>query len=394
MPNPAWKPRFLYAVCQRGAEAVLKRELARQQPTMQPAFSRPGFVTFKLAEPCAEPQRFSLVSTFARTWGFSLGNVSGTHLRILASALWQLPEVLQLLAAPQLTAAPLKAIHVWQRDLALPGQRGFEPGPTPLAEEVRQALFRTAPIESLRQEQGHYGQPAPRNRWVLDVVLVEPDTWWIGCHLATNRLARYAGGVLPVTLPAEAVSRAYLKSAEALRWAVLPVARGDRCIELGCAPGGSSQALLDRGLLVTGVDPGEVDPIVTEHPRFQHLRKRSAELSHRQLKGIQWLVADINATPNYTLDAVEAIVMHPQASIRGLLLTLKLSNWHLADDLPQYVERVRSWGYLDVRTRQLAHNRLELCLAALRSRKQRRVRRSTRRHRRQDPAHASIRGPH
>jgi 23S rRNA (cytidine2498-2'-O)-methyltransferase len=372
----------------------MKRELAQQQIGMQPAFSRPGFVTFKRAEPCPEPQHFSLVSTFARAWGFSLGSVSGTHMQTLAHQVWQLPEVHRLLAAPQLTAAPLKAIHAWQRDSARPGQRGFEPGPTPLAEEVRQALCQAAPLESLSQQPSRPQQPAPRNRWVLDVVLVEPNTWWIGCHLASNRLARYAGGVLPVTLPPEAVSRAYLKMAEALRWSALPITRGDRCIELGCAPGGSSQALLDRGLLVTGVDPAAVDPVVAEHPRFKHLRKRSAELSHRQFKGIQWLVADINATPNYTLDAVEAIVTHPQASIRGLLLTLKFSDWHLADDLPLYIERVRGWGYQDVRTRQLAHNRQELCLAALRSRKQRRIRRSTRLHLRPDPAHASIRGPH
>jgi 23S rRNA (cytidine2498-2'-O)-methyltransferase len=394
MTDTPWKPRFLYAVCQRGAEAVLKRELARRQPGLRPAFSRPGFVTFKLAEPCAQPQRFSLMSTFARAWGFSLGNVSGTHMLTLARQVWQLPEVLQLLAAPQLTSAPLKAIHVWQRDLAIPGQRGFEPGPTPLALEVQQSLAQASPIGSFRQERSHLQQPAPRNRWVLDVVLVEPDTWWIGCHLAANRLARYAGGVLPVNLPPEAVSRAYLKMAEALRWSVLPVARGDRCVELGCAPGGGSQALLNRGLLVTGVDPAEVAPVVADHPRFHHLRKRSVDLSRRQFKGIQWLMADINATPNYTLDAVEAIVTHPQVSIRGMLLTLKFSEWHLADSLPQYVERVQIWGYQDVRTRQLAHNRQELCLAALRSRKQRRLRRPARSHLRQDPAHARPQGPH
>jgi len=112
MTHSAWKPRFLYTVCQRGAESALKRELAQRLPGMQPAFSRPGFVTFKQAEPCPRPQQFSLVSTFARTWGFSLGNVSGTPLRTLARQAWQLPEVLQLCAAPQLIAAPLKAIHV------------------------------------------------------------------------------------------------------------------------------------------------------------------------------------------------------------------------------------------------------------------------------------------
>jgi len=394
MPDLAWKPRFLYTVCQRGAEAALKRELARRMPGIHPAFSRPGFVTFKCDKPFVEPQHFSLESTFARAWGFSLGNVSGEHLLPLARDLWKLPELLQVLASPQLAAAPLKALHVWQRDSAIPGQRGFEPGPTPLSEEVRKTLFRTAPIESLQKEPGHLQQPAPRNRWVLDVVLVEPGTWWVGCHLATTRLARYAGGVLPVTQPSEAISRAYLKMAEALRWSVLPVARGDRCLELGCAPGGSSQALLDRGLSVTGVDPAEVAPIVLEQAQFQHLRKRCAELSRRQLKGIQWLMADINATPNYTLDVVETVVTHPQTAIRGLLLTLKLSDWHLADHLTQYVQRVRSWGYQDVRTRQLAHNRQELCLAALRSRKQRRLRRPSRRQLRHDPAHASTQGPH
>lgn len=394
MTDTPWKPRFLYAVCQRGAEAALKRELAHQRTGMQPAFSRPGFVTFKQAEPCAEPEKFSLVSTFARAWGFSLGNVSGTHLQPLAKEVWELPEVAQLLASPQLTAAPLKTIHVWQRDHAIPGQHGFEPGITPLAEEVHRTLAQASPIESLRHELNHLQQPAARNRWVLDVVLVEPGKWWIGCHPATHRLARYPGGVLPVTMPPQAVSRAYLKMAEALRWSALPILRGDRCVELGCAPGGCSQALLDRGFYVTGVDPAEVDPIVAEHPQFIHLRKRSTHLSSRQLKGAQWLMADINATPNYTLDAVEAIVKHPQVSIRGLLLTLKLSDWHLADNLAQYTERVRSWGYRDVRTRQLAYNRQELCLAALRSRKQRRLRRSTRRQVRQDSAHASTRGPH
>jgi 23S rRNA (cytidine2498-2'-O)-methyltransferase len=394
MTDTPWQPRFLYAVCQRGAEATLKRELANQQTGMQPAFSRPGFVTFKQAKSCLEPEKFSLTSTFARAWGFSLGNVSGTHLLPLAKEVWQLPEVAQLLAAPQLVTAPLKTIHVWQRDLAIPGRRGFEPGITPLAEEIHRTLSQVSPIESLRHEINHLQQPAARNRWVLDVVLVEPGTWWIGCHLATHRLARYPGGVLPVTMPPQAVSRAYLKLTEALRWSSLPVARGDRCVDLGCAPGGCSQALLDRGLHVIGVDPAEVDPIVTEHPRFIHLRKRSTHLAGRQLKRCQWLMADINATPNYTLDAVEAIVTHSQVSIRGMLLTLKLSDWHLADSLPQYIERVRSWGYQDIRARQLAHNGQELCLAALRSRKQRRLRRSGRRQVRQDSAHASVRGPH
>ena len=85
----------------------------------------------------------------------------------------------------------------------------------------------------------------------------------------------------------------------------------------------------------------------------------------REFRKIRWLTADMNVAPNYTLDAIEAIVTHPKISIRGLLLTLKLPDWELAEEVPQYVERVRSWGYNLVRVRQLVHNRQEICLAAL-----------------------------
>jgi 23S rRNA (cytidine2498-2'-O)-methyltransferase len=55
-------------------------------------------------------------------------------------------------------------------------------------------------------------------------------------------------------------------------------------------------------------------------------------------------------------------------SIRGLLLTLKLLEWELAEQIPDYLERIRSWGYPQVRARQLAHNRQEICVLALKTR--------------------------
>jgi 23S rRNA (cytidine2498-2'-O)-methyltransferase len=74
----------------------------------------------------------------------------------------------------------------------------------------------------------------------------------------------------------------------------------------------------------------------------------------------------MNVAPRYTLDTVEAIVTHREVNIRGLLLTLKLLDWDLAERIPEYLERIRSWGYAQVRARQLAHNRQEICVTALR----------------------------
>jgi 23S rRNA (cytidine2498-2'-O)-methyltransferase len=83
---------------------------------------------------------------------------------------------------------------------------------------------------------------------------------------------------------------------------------------------------------------------------------------------VKWLFADSNVTPPQALDSVEAIVTHQEIRVRGMLLTLKLVDWQLAGSIPDYVQRVHSWGFDDVRTRQLAFNRREFCLAALKSR--------------------------
>lgn len=180
---------------------------------------------------------------------------------------------------------------------------------------------------------------------------------------------------MPLALPDYAVSRAYLKTREALDWARPPVARGDVCAELGCAPGGSSQALLDRGLVVLGIDPADVDEAVTADPNFTHIRKRARDMKRRDFRDVKWLFADMNVAPSYTLDAVEDIVKHPAVHVRGLILTLKLLDWGHAAELPECVDRVQAWGFRDVRLRQLASGGREVCLVALKSRAQRRIRR-------------------
>lgn len=382
--NTTWPPQFAFAVCQCGAEPTLKAQVVGRLSDAHPAFSRPGFVTFKLDAPCAEPEKFQLPSAFARMFGFCLGKVQGDRLQAMAAEAWALPAVEQLL-----TTVPLDDLHVWQRDTAVPGDHDFEPGVTALSVEAEQALRELAPLEKLRLVATELRNPSRRNRWVLDVVLVEPGEWWVGCHRTTRRFDCWPGGVPQLELPDYAVSRAYLKMTEALEWSALPMAVGDTCMELGCAPGGASQALLDCGLKVIGVDPAEVDPEVLAHPHFNHVRRRTHEVPRKLLKGVQWLAADMNVAPGYTLDAVEAFVKHRDASVRGLVLTLKLADWKLAEQLPEYLERIRSWGYRDVRTRQLAFNRQEICVVALRSRGQRRVVRQSRQRRRNDGSHAS-----
>ena len=344
--------RFLFAACQPGSEAALKSDIARRSPGLRFAFSRPGFVTFSVAEDTSPMLR----SPFARTWGHSLGKVTGADTTELARGLWTA-------VATRLKANGLERfqhLHVWQRGAALPGDEGFDAtveNPVHVAGADLLAQ-RPSSISSLS-----LNTEVPAGESVLDCVLVEPGEWWIGWHRAESPETRWPGGV-PLLVPAAVISRAYLKLEEALRWSELPIRAGDRCVEIGSAPGGSCAALLERGCFVTGIDPAEMDASVLANPRFTHLRTRARDVPRSVFRDARWLMSDSNVAPKHTLDTVEAIVTAPDVRLEGLVLTLKLTDPKLTAQLPAFHKRIRGWGYEHVRARQLAFNRQEVCVVA------------------------------
>src|SRR5262245_4195862 len=124
--------RFLFAATQAGAERALKNEIAREHPELRFAFSRPGFVTFRL--PDAPPRGEGVLrGVFARTWGYSLGKVGGADDVQLAGEASRL-------AAEQLPDEPLRHVHAWPRDRALPGDEGYDGAPDELARTVGAVL--------------------------------------------------------------------------------------------------------------------------------------------------------------------------------------------------------------------------------------------------------------
>ena len=348
--------RFLFAATQAGAERSLKNEIAREHPTLRFAFSRPGFVTFRLADDGAAAQDPSLHSVFARTWGYSLGKALGQDHAALARAAWQVVKE----RWPNNASHDLRHLHVWQRGRSLPGDEGYDAESAELERAAGAALLEQRPTND---------SPAPAlnavaaaGELVLDCALVERDEWWVGWHRADSPETRWPGGVPPIALPERLVSRAYLKIVEALQWSELPVAADDRCVEIGSAPGGSCLALLERGLLVTGIDPAAMDAAVLAHPNFTHLRARAKDVKRSVFRDCRWLVMDANVAPNYTLDTLDALLTQAGVRPQGLVLTLKLTDSKLAEQLPAVAERIRRHGYRRVRMHQLAFNRQEVCV--------------------------------
>ena len=342
---------FIFVVCQNGAESAAKKEIATAHPNLRLAFSRPGFITFKVDPANPLPNRFTLRSTLARTYGWSIGKVSGLEAGQMAE---------EVIANAKLAAC--QHVHVWQRDPSLPGQKGFEPGVSALAKEVGNTISEKLAESDRKLPVNHV---AKADELIFDVVMVEPGEWWLGYHAATTMAGRWPGGTPLVDTSIEMASRAYLKAREALLWSGIKIHPGDQCAEIGSSPGGCCQLLLELGAKVIGIDPAEMEPELLKDENFTHLRRRGHEVKKRDLKDVKWLFADMSMVPNYTLDTVSEIVSHPSVDVKGIVLTLKLTDWKLVDDIPGLLKRVRELGFSVVKSRQLAFNRREFCLVAV-----------------------------
>lgn len=315
--------RYVFATCQVGVERWLKAEVARTRPDLRPAFGRPGLVTW-VADSEQEPD-VEIDAVFARVWGTSLGR--GEE----AAAL--LPDGARL--------------HVFARD---PEERTG-------VESARGALGARFAREA-RPEIGDL---------VADVIVAAGEPWLVGVH--RHRAGRWAvpGGLPDVVVPEDAPSRAYAKIEEAIAWAGLDVRAGQVALEIGASPGGAVYALARRGLEVWGADPGELDPVVRALPNVHHLHVKVGALRWEDLPPrVDWLLVDVHLAPRVALHAIQRFMPQLKAHLRGAVLTLKLNDQTIVDDLPAILERVRALGFADVRATHLPSNRREVCCVAVR----------------------------
>lgn len=342
---------FVFTCCQVGAEAALKKELAREHPGLRFAYSRPGFVTFKQEDGTPVAPDFELRSVFARSYGLSCGKTTADAAPIL--------ELARELARAQGGRKP--KLHVWERDQHFPGEEplGFVQGAW--ANEATEAILAADRAHELDRT----STPADEEL-VLDVVAVEGGEWWYGFHRHSAAHAPWPGGKPRITLPDEAPSRAYIKLEEAIQWARAPLKAGDIAVEIGSAPGGASYALLERGLKIVGIDPAEMDPRVLASPSFKHIRKPVAQVLREDLpRSVEWLLLDMNVEPRISLFAVDRLAVRMSDTLLGVFLTVKLNQWHIADEIPSMLEHVRAMGMVKARATQLPSNRQEIMIHGL-----------------------------
>src|SRR5262249_9002741 len=133
-------PSFIFVTSQVGAEPALKQEVAREWPGLRLAFSRPGFLTFKIAPGKKLPDDFGEKLVFSRASGICLGKVTGMSPEERADLVWNLVGDL-----------PVSWLHVWPRDRYAAGYHDYEPGMTAEAVEAERTIRERVPAKLAQQ---------------------------------------------------------------------------------------------------------------------------------------------------------------------------------------------------------------------------------------------------
>jgi 23S rRNA (cytidine2498-2'-O)-methyltransferase len=307
---------------------------------------------------------------------------SGAALLELAPAVWlaSAPGRFSEVAAALRSAVFLRHACPVQREVALPPSP--EPGPE-VASALLPALLAALPrragpppqlqvrllpgappwrppalLQALRSALAAAGVPTTgaRSAFVLSVV-VTAGRAAVGGAPADAQLSPWPGGVARLRARPGEVSRSARKLEEALEVFGVPLPPGGRAVDLGAAPGGWACLLLQAGLAVTAVDPGDLAPAVAGHPALTHLR--GSALSVPLPPGpFDLLAADLSWDPVRAADAAARFRPLLRPGAPGIF-TVKFFGRPPLQAVAAARRRLEAGGFTVLAVRHLHHDREE-----------------------------------
>jgi 23S rRNA (cytidine2498-2'-O)-methyltransferase len=335
---------FVFATCCPDSNDWLKREVARAHPLFRLAFSRPGFVSWKVPTLASQLELQSLVATAA---GWGVGQV-----REFAGVV---TKVLEL--ATTLQGACVHVYSVAQED---PGEAVAS------SEAALRSHFEERGVQLPINTRARLQQP------VIDVILLGPSEWFVGWHRQRADKFDGPGGVRAQPKDENSPSRAYSKVAELLSLGELSVRAGNTVVELGSAPGGGTLFLLKHGARVWAIDPAPLAPEVvafagTRGDVLTQLQLAAGDVSRQQLpKRVDYLVSDVNLAPTVSLRYLERLCALVGGPKRGILVNFKINDQKAEAMLSTVISNTRAlgqrWGLTQLRVAQLPSHRKEIGL--------------------------------
>ncbi len=268
----------------------------------------------------------------------------GAWALLLAEAVDSLPEDRwwQLHVAPHYGVQ--REVRMGARARHTASRRGHLPkaldGPTGEGSSVsahagaqRCSLIRQSLLERLRERRRHrwrHLRPGPEpfgsEDSLVQLLLTSPTAGWLSVSQAPEpwQLRRWVSpfpnGDIPVASDRSAPSRAFAKLVEAELRFGRRIAPGEICVDLGASPGGWTWVARQRGASVVAVDRSPLRDDLMADPLVRHVQADAFRFEPD--RPVDWLVCDVIAAPERSIDLVLAWARHGWA--RNFVVTIKL----------------------------------------------------------------------
>jgi 23S rRNA (cytidine2498-2'-O)-methyltransferase len=180
----------------------------------------------------------------------------------------------------------------------------------------------------------------------------------LGLSLAADNLSNWAGGARRFARDEGQVSRAEFKLLEALEYFQIELPARGVALDLGAAPGGWTRVLRQRDQYVTAVDPGELDPRITQDRGVRHKRMTAESYLAEEPERFDLIVNDMRMDARDSARLMGRFAGRLHAGGQAIM-TVKLAHSDRANVLNQTLATLRQ-AYVIAGARQLFHNRSEI----------------------------------
>ncbi|MCR8641583.1 SAM-dependent methyltransferase [Paenibacillus sp. N1-5-1-14] len=193
---------------------------------------------------------------------------------------------------------------------------------------------------------------------IISIYVVE-DMMFIGVSRPQENVSDWSGGAIRFRKEDGQVSRAKFKLLEAEYVFSLDFTQYRSAVDLGAAPGGWTSLLLERGLDVTAVDTGTMDPALMKNPKLKFIRKNASSVKLAE-HGFDLMVCDMSWHPKQTAGLLKDL-LHALKYGGTVIVTVKLMNKKAFQTVRDFVRILEPELQLQG-AKQLFHNREELTL--------------------------------
>ncbi len=358
--------QFCLAVSHPGLEKNLKRDISFHYPNWKMGFSAGPIVTFKFdqineLDKSLGISKFSFKSLYAKQFSFCIEQINlkqknlSEYKNILTQWLDQVDDFHVINHFADSRKFKENSLEVmWLEKL-----------------DGESLQFQTQ-TQTQKQKQDQKKIPLK----ILELHLVSENLAWLTLRFFDPQHSFWPWrfkGTLEKNQNREVISRAHYKLEEFLLGSQLKICEGQKVIELGSAPGGMTELILNFKAFVIGVDASKMDPSITTNPHFHHAQIPAQNLSEicEQVKkifknkSIDWIINDMNLDPvdsfKYLMNLVK--IYRPT----NIIFTLKLPRGNELERNQfkiHYEKKLRELGYTQIWGGSLSSCRREVMFGA------------------------------